>query len=257
MRWYRDHQNLVLGVAGVLGFIVLWQLAAILGLVNTVFTSSPVGVFNAALREGSTGGVWLATSVTIREFLIGFGVSALVGIPVGIMVGWYRLAYGLLNPFISALYAVPRLALLPIFVLWFGIGMQSRLALVFSVALLPIIVNTALGIRMLEQSWIRVARSFGANDAQIFRTVALPGSVPNILGGLRIGVGQGMVAVIASELFIGREGLGGLLNWYGASFLMAELMFVIILVAALGIAVVAGLARIEKQFECWRPSVQE
>ena len=254
---YKTHQNLILGLTSVLGLLALWQLFVSFGFVDPVFTSTPKGVALSAVSLIQTEELWISTGVTMREFSLGFGVSALIGIPVGIMMGWYRGVWGLLNPLVSALYGLPRLALLPLLVLWFGIGMQARVVQVISVAILPIIVNTAVGVHVLDPALLRVARSFRASDLQIFRTVALPGSVPYILTGLRIGVGQGMVAVIAAELFIGNEGLGYLLAWYGASFLMANLMFVILVTGAIGIIFVELLSRIEKRFESWRPAVRE
>lgn len=255
-RWYMAKRDFILGLAGVLVLFTLWQLAADLGLTHPVFTSSPKLVALAGWRLMLTTELWAATGMTVFEFLVGFVLSAIVGIIFGIMMGWYRTIYAIFNPFISALYALPRVALLPMFVLWFGIGMESRTVLTFSVAVLPIIVNTMVGMRILDPELLRVARSFGASDFQIFRTLALPASVPNILSGLRIGVGQGLIGVIVGELFIGNEGLGSLLSWYGASFLTSELMFVVLVTAVLGIGMVELLARIEKRFESWRPAIE-
>lgn len=255
-QWYNKRKNLILGTAGIIVFFGIWQMIASLKLTNTLFTSSPVNVATAAWTLMQTLELWKSTGYTILEFAIGFILGAVFGIIIGILMGWYKTIYAILNPFVVALYAIPRIALLPMFVLWFGIGMESRIMLTFSVAIIPVIVNTLTGMRVIDRSLLNVSRLFGANDYQVFRTLALPGSVPYIISGLRIGTGQAFIGVIAGELFIGNQGLGYLLTKYGTSFQTANLVFVILITAVLGIVTVYMLERVEKKFEGWRPSVR-
>ena len=120
-------------------------------------------------------------------------------------MGWYGRINAVLDPFVSALYATPRIALLPLIMIWFGIGLMSKIAIVFLGAIFPILVNTITGMRTLNADFIKVARSFGATDRQLFLTVALPSSIPMLLTGLRLGLGHALVGIVVGEMKMARS----------------------------------------------------
>ena len=136
-----------------------------------------------------------------EEFFSGFALAIVVGVPLGILMGWYSRVNAMLEPFVSALYATPRIALLPLVVIWFGIGIASKVAIVFLGAIFPILVNTITGVRTIEADFIKVARSFGASDRQMFLTVVLPSAVPMLLTGLRLGLGHALVGIVVGEMY--------------------------------------------------------
>ena len=136
---------------------------------------------------------------------------------------------------------------------WFGIGLETKVVIVFISSSLPILFNTISGVRSLDQSFIEVARCMGANVRQVFRTVALPASVPFIMSGLRLGLGHAILATIIAELFVGSKGIGSLLNTYAAYFQTDRLMFLILLVAATGVVLLQVVQWVEHKVDFWRP----
>lgn len=235
------------------GIFVLWQMSSDRKWVDPLFTSSPIDILAAARELLATANFRGALVETITEFFLGYALSAVTGVAFGILAGRYAPLWEFLQPFVAALYAAPRIAFLPLFVLWLGIGTGSRLTFVFSLAVLPIFINTVDGVRIVDYGLIRVARAFGASEFDIFRTVTIPHAVPQIVSGLKVGMIMGMLAVVTAEFFIGSAGVGYLLQLYGASFQTARLMFVVLLTAATGALSLIPLTWLENRFESWRP----
>ena len=177
----------------------------------------------------------------------------LVGVPLGILMGWYRRLDAVLDPFVSALYATPRIALLPLVMIWFGIGLASKIAIIFLGAVFPILVNTITGVRTIEADFIKVARSFGASDRQLFLTVALPSSVPLLLAGLRLGLGHALIGIVVGEMYGATAGIGFLISVSGARFQTDRVMVGILIIALAGVLMTRLLRAIERRFERWRP----
>jgi ABC-type nitrate/sulfonate/bicarbonate transport system permease component len=178
-----------------------------------------------------------------------------IGVPLGILMGWYSRLDAVLDPFVSALYATPRIALLPLVMIWFGIGIMSKVAIVFLGAIFPILVNTITGVRTVNADFVKVARSFGSSDRQMFLTVALPSSVPLLLTGLRLGIGHALIGIVVGEMYGATHGLGFLIATAGARFQTDKVMVGIIIIAAAGVAMTELLRLIERRFERWRPAV--
>jgi len=179
--------------------------------------------------------------------------AAILGIILGLLVGWYaRLRYAL-DPFITFLYATPRIVLLPLFIIWFGIGVESKIAVVFLGAIFAILINTTAGVRNLDANLVKVARSFGASDFQLFRTIALPGSVPFILTGLRLGIGHALTGVVVGELVAAQFGVGQMMAVAGATFQSSKVFAGLFLIAGAGMLMTFTLQRLEQRFQAWRP----
>jgi len=178
-----------------------------------------------------------------------------VGIPLGIATGWYRRLFYVLDPFISAFYATPRVALLPLIIIWVGIGIWSKIVVVFLGAVFPVLLNTLAAVRTTDARLLRAARSFGAGDLQVFRTIVLPGSVPFILTGLRLGAGRALVGVVVGELYAATAGVGFLIAVAGASFQTDKVLVGVLLITAAGVLSMEALTRLERRFEKWRPRV--
>jgi ABC-type nitrate/sulfonate/bicarbonate transport system permease component len=251
---WRRHENTLIGTVAVLAFLAAWELAVRLDAVNPLITSSPVRIANAAYELFAGGSIWADLRVSGFEFATGFGLAVVVGVPLGILMGWYGRLNAALDPFVSALYATPRIALLPLVMIWFGIGITTTIAIVFLGAVFPILVNTITGMRTINADFIRVARSFGSNDRQLFLTVALPSSVPLLLAGLRLGLGHGLIGIVVGEMFGATQGLGLLISVAGARFQTDKVMVGIIIIALAGMAMTQILRVIERRFERWRPN---
>jgi ABC-type nitrate/sulfonate/bicarbonate transport system permease component len=252
--WQRREHALI-GTASMLVFLAFWELAVTLNWVNPLFTSSPSRIVRTGYEMFADGRIWYDIQVSGYEFIVGYGAAIVIGVPLGILMGWYGRVNAVLDPFVSALYATPRIALLPLVMIWFGIGLMSKIAIVFLGAIFPILVNTITGVRTVNADFVKVARSFGSNDWQMFLTVALPSSVPLLLTGLRLGLGHALVGIVVGEMYGATHGLGFLIATAGARFQTDKVMVGIILIASAGIAMTELLRLIERRFERWRPSV--
>ncbi len=252
-RFYLTFQRPLLSASGMLVFFLLWEYVGTSGLVNPLFTSAPSKILRAAMLMVQQGDIWKDLYVSGTEFAIGFALAILVGIPLGMALGWYRTVYYLLDPFVTAFNATPRIALTPLFIIWFGIGMWSKVALVFLGAIFPVILNTFSGVRTLDELWLRAARSFGANDRQIFTTIVLPGSVPFILSGLRLGLGRALVGIVVGEMVAATAGIGYSMAIAGATFQTDKLFVGVLILTAFGVLFTEGLNRVEHRFDAWRP----
>jgi NitT/TauT family transport system permease protein len=251
--WQRN-ETWLLGTIAMAAFLVFWELVVAFGCVNPLFTSSPSRIVTAGYEMFADGSIYEHIAVSAHEFVVGYGLAIVIGVPLGILMGWYSRVNAVLEPFVAALYATPRIALLPLILIWLGIGIASKIAIVFLGAVFPILVNTITGVRTVEADFIKAARSFGANDWQMFLTVVLPSSVPLLLAGLRLGLGHALVGIVVGEMYGSTKGLGFLIATAGAQFQTDQVMVGIILIAGAGVALTELLRAIERRFERWRPS---
>src|SRR5204862_6956078 len=227
-------EHALIGVFSVLAFLAFWELSVALEWVNPLFTSAPSRIVTTGYEMFADGGILPHLAVSGYEFLLGYGAAIAIGVPLGIMMGWYARINAVLDPFVSALYATPRIALLPLLMIWFGIGLMSKIAIVFLGAIFPILVNTITGMRTINADFVKVARSFGSNDWQMFLTVALPSSVPLLLTGLRLGLGHALIGIVVGEVYGATAGLGFLIAVAGARFQTETVMVGIRIIACLG-----------------------
>ncbi|MGA9533933.1 MAG: ABC transporter permease [Anaerolineales bacterium] len=246
-------RSALLPAGAVIGFFALWELIVQLGWVRPLFISSPTRIWQAAVWLSSHG-LWYDLFVSSAEFLIGVGLAMIVGLLLGIALGWYPSLSAVFDPFISALYSTPRVAFLPLLILWLGIGLASKVAVVFLGAVFPILVSTMAGVRAVDDELVTAARTFGASDRQIFQTLALPSSVPFIIAGLQLGVGRGLVGVVVGEFLASQAGIGHMMNVAAATFQTDKTFVGILILAVSGSLMSGGLKRLEHRFDRWRPS---
>jgi ABC-type nitrate/sulfonate/bicarbonate transport system permease component len=204
-------RRIVLGVIGIVGFLAFWEIAVSGGWVDPIFASSPLRIWDKAVQLTELGVLWPAVLSTARLFGLGFGISLVLGLTLGIVLGWYRNAKALLDPWVSILYAAPRIAFIPLIVVWAGIGMGAQIVVVVINAVFPILINTAAGVDAIDRQHLRVAQSFGAGNGAVLRTVALPGAMPIIIAGVRNGMMIALLGTVVAEYFVGLTGLGGLI----------------------------------------------
>lgn len=252
--WFTRYQGLIVGTVSVVVFLAVWQWVASVRLVSALFLPGPLDIVNA-FRELIRGGkLWINMWVSFQELLLGYTLAVVVALPLGLLMGWYRRLNYVLDPYVTFFYNAPRISLVPLFIVWFGIGIYSKIAIVFLGAFFAILINTAVGVRNLDNSLLRSARSFCASDAQIFRTVALPGSVPFILTGLRLGVAHALIGVVVGELIAAQAGLGLMMATAGATFQTSKVFAGVIIFAVAGMIFNYALLRVESRFQSWKPS---
>jgi NitT/TauT family transport system permease protein len=250
----RIHPKYVYGTAAVVVGIGIWQLLATLRVKPAIVLPGPSDVIGAFQQLFSTSEIWTDLATSGKELLYGFLLATVIGLPVGLAVGWYRRLSYVVNPFVTFLYATPRIAITPLLLIWLGIGISSKVAVIFLMAVFPILINAATGVQALDQASVRVARCFGAGDLQIFRTVALPGSVPFIISGLRLAVGQALIGVFVAELSGATSGVGLLMNNAGQQFQTSVVFAGLFIFAVTGVVLTGLLRRVERHFAAWRPT---
>lgn len=249
----REQQiHFLLGAGVIILFLVVWETIGRLELVNPLFTSSPSRVVKAAIVLIKEGTLFAHLAVSAKEFVLGYAVALIIGVPIGVTLGWFKLVSASFGPIISAFYATPRVALMPLFIIWFGLGITSKIIVVLLSAIFPLIVNLQTGMTTIDPDLIKVAKSYGASRWQIFKSIALPTSVPFMITGLRLAAGRALLGVIVAEVFGGSQGIGYLIQYAGATFQTDKVFVGVAVVATTGIIIDRGLHRVGRYFDKWR-----
>src|SRR5438552_6459525 len=231
----------------VMAFLSVWEIAPRVGIVDATYTSQPTRVIRAGFEIVRTSGFLHDVSVSLSEFAIGFALAIGIGVPLGLLLGRFPVLRYLLDPPIMAIYATPHLALLPIIVVWLGIGMQSKIAVAFVGGVIPILVNTMAGVREVERSWIVAARSFCAGELDVFAKVILPASLPNVILGIRLGLSRAVLGVVVGEMYQSQAGLGNEIMRYGSEFRTDYLLFEVLLVSIFGVTATSAVRALESK----------
>jgi NitT/TauT family transport system permease protein len=247
-RWPRFHYA---GILSVLGGLLIWELISRYLVANALFLAAPSQIFAAIVALARTGELWRHLYVSAVEFALGYVLASVLGVVLGFAMAESATMKRVLQPWISGLYATPTIALAPLFILWLGIGIWSKVLVVIFLVLFPVAINTEAGLRTTSARLIEMLRSFGASPRQIFFKVSLPSAVPFILAGLKLGIGRGLIGVVVAELFGSRAGLGRLIAQSADAFNMPDLFAGVIVLAAAGIALTAGFGWLESRLVPW------
>jgi len=253
---FKRYEPIVIGTLSVAFALTVWQLVANARIMPVLFLPGPWDVAQAMVKLFQTGDIWLDIATSGEEIVIGYGLAIIIGLLLGLAMGWYTRFQYAMDPFVNFFYSTPRIVLIPLFIIWFGIDIQSKIAVIFLGALFPIIINTMAGVRNTEAALLRVARSFGASDALIFRRVVLPGSVPFILTGFRLGVGHALTGVVVGELIAAKHGVGQLISIAQNTFQTPKMLAAVLLIAGTGMILTTIFQRIENRFQSWRPQIR-
>jgi NitT/TauT family transport system permease protein len=249
--WSR-RESLLVGLTAVVIFLVIWQAVAWRRLVPELFLPGPTDIFAALVGLFNAGTIWRDLWVSGQELIYGYVLAIAFALPLGILMGWYKRVGYAVDPFVAFFYSTPRIVLVPLLIIWFGIGIYSKIAVVFLGAVFPMIVSTMNGVRNVDGSLVKAARSFGASDMQLFRTVVLPGSVPFILTGLRLGIGHALTGVVVGELVAAQAGIGLMMATAGSTFQTSKVFAGMFIIAGSGIALTLLLQKIEQRFQSWK-----
>lgn len=250
--WARAHSRTLLGLLGIGIVLTSWQLASTLGMVNPAFSSSPAHVAVALYDYGTSEQFRADMKVSSLEFGLGFAGALLIGVPLGILIGWYRTIDDLFDPILNFLYASPRIALSPLFIIWFGVGLTSKAMIVLIMAIFPIIINMSTAVRSTERQLVMVGKCFNASQLQLLRTIALPASLPSLVAGIRLGLGQALIGIFVAELTGASAGLGYTMNQAGQNFLVDLVFAALFVFAAFGVLFTWLLRRLERRLSRWR-----
>jgi ABC-type nitrate/sulfonate/bicarbonate transport system permease component len=224
--------------------IAAWQIIARLAGEN--FVPTPLQTLVAAVQVFSDGSVPRAALSTISVFLAGYLLSIVIAVPIGLLMGGVRAVGAALEPYMDALSAIPRVSFIPLIIIFLGLGYEAKICVVFLGAIIPILINTYVGVLNSDGDLIEMARSAGATDLQIFRKIMLPGAMPYILAGMRVGAALALINTVVAELYTAVGGLGGLLAIYGNTFRMAPYFVVVFVLGMIGLMTMQSLKFIER-----------
>jgi NitT/TauT family transport system permease protein len=251
--FYERHEAIILGGTAVVFAIAIWQWAWSAGRISPLFFTGPSAVVKRFLEEWTMGRLKEDLAYSGTNFLIGVGMAIAAGVVTGVVIGWYKRLAMIFEPFLTALYSTPRVALIPLILIWFGIGIWSKVFIVFINAFFPVLINTIGGVRSTDRDLLRAARAYCASDWQIFTTIVLPGAVPFILTGVRQAVALGLIGVVVGEMFGGSQGIGYMVNYGGQTFQTDTVFMGVVLLAFAGIVLTWLAERLERHFSRWRP----
>jgi NitT/TauT family transport system permease protein len=247
------HERLLVGSAAVIAFLLLWEAVAATGVVDPLFISSPSRIVAVGIELSHDDEFWRDVRVSSTEFVVGYLWAIAIGVPLGLLTGWFRRLQYMIGPLIDVLNAVPRVTFLPLLIVWFGIGLWSKFAVVFLGAVIPITIAAYSGVKTNEARYLRVARSFSASQLKIFTSIILPGTLPFIFTGLKYGSGRALLGVVVGELYAATAGLGHMIAQAGNAFQTDVVFFGVLLFTAAGLVTAGVLDRLERHFEKWRP----
>ena len=255
-KFYLNNEKLILGSSAVVLFLLAWEsVGNWFAMINPMFMSAPSLIGKAAWQLFSSGEIYNDLYVSGIEFFWGYLLSIVVAIPFGIAIGWYKKFAYICDPFVNAMNATPRVALLPLVIIWLGIGIMSKVGIIFLGAVFPLLINTRDGVKTTPANLLTAARSFGASEWQIFRSVVLPSTVPFILTGLRLAVGRALIGVMVGELYAATAGIGFMITVAGATFQTDKVFVGVLIFAITGMAMTDVIDRYERRFDKWRPKV--
>jgi ABC-type nitrate/sulfonate/bicarbonate transport system permease component len=241
--------------ASVAVFFVIWEYYG--RRMDPIFMAPPSAIFDAALQLIHSGALRKALVQTLWPFSVGMALTVIVGTLLGIVIAQWRILEYILDPFINALYAIPRIALVPLIILWAGLEFTGKVTILVSVAIFPITVNTYAGIRDVRGSMLEIGRAYGATEWQIFSKIVMPAAVPFIMAGIRLAVGLAIIGIIVAEFFTAISGLGGMIVEYANVFATAKLFVPIIVIALVGVVLTELVMWLERRMSRWRQLERE
>src|SRR6185312_4113550 len=244
------------GVASFVVLLLVWQIVPYfvpLKPGTRLFFTVPSQVAGTLWDMIVTGSLWAPLGVSATAFAVGLLLAIAAGLPLGILIGRSNALNAMFDPFITAFNATPRLVFLPLLMLWFGIGLWSKVAIVFIGALFPLLINTYEGVRNADKLLINVVRSFGASEWDIARLVVVPNALPFIVVGLRLAIGRAVLGVVVSEFFGSQEGLGVVMVRAASGFKVDVVFAGLIVFAGLSLVMTGLVKLLEERMSRWRP----
>jgi NitT/TauT family transport system permease protein len=230
--------------------LVVWHLASIPA--GRLLLPSPLDVAPAFVELVRTGQLLTALASSLVVFMVGYALAILSGVGLGVLMGGMPRLGATLEIYVNGLNTTPRVAFIPFIILWFGLGLEAKIVVVWFLAVFPILINTYAGVLNTDPELVEAARAFGARPGQVFRHIMLPAAVPYIITGLRLGGSQAMVGTVIAELYTALSGLGYLIAQFGGSFQTAKYFAPVLVLAALGMVISQALKALERRLARWK-----
>jgi ABC-type nitrate/sulfonate/bicarbonate transport system permease component len=240
----------IVRLVSIICVLIAWEIAG--RRINPLFMSYPTAIARASVAMIENGELLKALLTSLRTLMVGFLTASVIGITMGLLIGRYRVVDAATDWLVTALYATPLIAVIPLVILWFGLGDKAKFFIVTILAVFPVLINTAAGVRNVPSQLIDVGNAFAANERQVFMKIIFPAVLPYIMTGLRLGVGRAIIAMVAAEFFTAITGLGALIVKYGNQYDTASMFVPILVLMFLGVTLSVVLRRVEEMFAPWR-----
>jgi NitT/TauT family transport system permease protein len=251
--YYTEHRRLVLGVFSVIFLVAAWELLLTYVFpVNPFFFTKPSLIAEAFNEQIKGPKLWHDLAISSRAFLWGFSFAVIVGIPLGLVMGWRRRVEYALDPFLTAMYASPLVALAPLLIIVFGVGVLGKAALVFLLSVFPFVFNVFAGVKSTEALLINVIRSFGGTEKDLYLKVILPSTMPYLIAGARLAIGRGLVGIIVGEFYAASEGIGFAISQAGDTYRLPDMFVGIIILSVIAVVLTEVMRRLELTVAPWR-----
>jgi NitT/TauT family transport system permease protein len=250
--WHTRRFEKTLSVLSPLILLALWELSAATGYLDTRFFPAPSAIFQEGAEMLRDGELMRHVSISLQRIVIGFLLGALPGIALGLCVGLFRPVRAIVQPLIDATFPIPKIAILPLFIMIFGLGEESKYAIIATAVIYLVLINTAAGVYNIDRIYLDVGKNFGASKWMMFTDVALPGALPLIVAGLKLGMGVALLVIVSAEFVGAKSGIGYLI-WTSWQVFQVEKMYVGLLACAvLGFAAAILLNFLERVLIPWK-----
>jgi ABC-type nitrate/sulfonate/bicarbonate transport system permease component len=249
--WWAAHRGVWLPVVTVIAIFAVWEALGRAGAWNPLFFASPSEIWVGFLGL-TQGPLWSDLAVSGTEFVLGMAIALGLGVPVGVALGSKRLLYQAFDPIINALYSTPILVLTPLLVVWFGLGIGSKIANVAILAIFPVIINMIEGVRTTDPTLTRAARSFGARGLAVHRDVTFPSVTPFFITAVRLAIGKGMIAVVVGEYIAATQGIGYRIRADAEAFNTGRYLAGVMIMVIISVLIMALIKLLEKRLTPWR-----
>lgn len=249
-------KDLARGLVSIVVGLAVWEILARIFLENDLLMPAPSGVAASFWKLTVSGELNRHFAATLQEFAYGFSTACLIGIPLGYLMGMHKWLEEWMDPWIATLYSIPIITFVPLIIIWFGIGMLSKVIVVFKITIVELILNTAAGVKTIDPLWLEVSQSLRLSRWQTIYKIRLPAALPFIVTGMRLGVGRALLGVIAAELLASNAGLGYLLRDASETWDSPKLFVTIVLLAAMGIASFTLIKKGEQKLAPWRRTAE-
>ena len=244
--------NRWVSVGGFVVILLIWEAASRLGLVSPLFLPPPSKLWATFLDLLGNGQLWLNLSASLKRILIGWVLGASAGIAIGLLLGISAIARSIVSPVVSAIFPIPKIALLPLFILWLGIGETSKIATIGFGVFFPTVISTYAGVDQVPRNLIRMAQSFGLPLRTIILRVLLPGALPGMLAGARISSSIALLLVVSAEMIGAQHGIGAFVLMAGNLMQTDQLLVGVLMLSVLGLTFATILGRLERWLLRWR-----
>jgi NitT/TauT family transport system permease protein len=237
--------------------LLLWEITVRLGILDMRFFPPPTRIFRVMAEMVASGELFEHLFISLQRIVFGFLIGSIPGIVLGMLVGWFRGVRAFLDPIIAATYPIPKISLLPLLLVIFGLGEASKVATVAIAGFFLVLISTAHGVRVIDPVLIQAAENYGASGWKLFRNVILPASLPSIFTGLRLSLGVSLLIIVAAEFVAANKGLGFLI-WISWSTLSVGKMYVgLVVIGFLGILFTNGLEYLGRKLMPWSQDIQQ